>query len=236
MQVSEVLVELQALGSERYKNTLMKNHGVLEPFFGVKIGDMKSIQKRIKKDYQLALDLFATGNYDAMYFAGLIADDAKMTKKDLNRWVKLAKNAGIATATVAWVAAESPHGYELALQWIESKRPLTAAAGWATLSSLVSIRPDSELDIKHFKALIGRVKKSIHSEADIVRYHMNNFIIAAGCYIKDLNQAAVEAGKAIGPVTADLGNNNCKIPSAPDYINKVAKMGRIGVKRKTAKC
>ena len=72
---------------------MLRNHGVQEPFFGVKIGDMKKIQKRIKKDYQLALDLYDTGNYDAMYLAGLIADDARMTKKDLNQWVKMANGA-----------------------------------------------------------------------------------------------------------------------------------------------
>ena len=48
---------------------------------------LKKIQKRVKKDYRLALDLYDTGIYDAMYLAGLIADDAKMTKKDLERWV-----------------------------------------------------------------------------------------------------------------------------------------------------
>ena len=89
MTAKEIVEELRAIGAESIKKVL-KNHGVREPFFGVKIGDMKKIQKRIKKDYQLALDLYDTGNYDAMYLAGLIADDAKMTKKDLNRWVKTA--------------------------------------------------------------------------------------------------------------------------------------------------
>ena len=46
-----------------------------------KIEDLKKIQKRIKKDYRLALDLYDTGIHDAMYLAGLIADDAKMTKQ-----------------------------------------------------------------------------------------------------------------------------------------------------------
>lgn len=63
------------------------NHGVKEPCFGVKVGDLQKIQKRIKKDYQLALDLYDTGNYDAMYLARLIADAARMTKKDLQRWI-----------------------------------------------------------------------------------------------------------------------------------------------------
>ena len=92
MTAKEILEELRKLGSESVKKVL-RNHGVQEPFFGVKIGDLKKIQKRIKCDYQLAFDLYDTGNYDAMYLAGLIADDAKMTKKDLNRWVKTAREA-----------------------------------------------------------------------------------------------------------------------------------------------
>ena len=40
----------------------------------------------------------------------------------------------------------------------------------------------------------------------------------------------------IGPVTANLGDNQCQIPSAPDYIRKVQKRGGIGKKRKTVKC
>ena len=77
---SSILEELQALGDEKTKAMLMRNHGVREPCFGVKIGDMKPIVKRIKKDHQLALALYDTGNYDAQYFAGLIADDAAMSK------------------------------------------------------------------------------------------------------------------------------------------------------------
>ena len=40
-------------------------------------------------------------------------------------------------STVSWVAAESRYGWDLALEWIESKKEIGAATGWATLSSLV---------------------------------------------------------------------------------------------------
>src|SRR5436190_4812607 len=89
MTANEVVEELKSLSSESIKKVLLK-HGAKEPFFGVKVEHLKKIQKRIKKDYQLALDLYATGNSDAMYLAGLIADDAQMTKKDLQRWVEQA--------------------------------------------------------------------------------------------------------------------------------------------------
>src|SRR5262249_12227965 len=89
MTAHEVVKELKAKGSPSIKKVLMA-HGAKEPFFGVKVEELKKIQKRVKKDHALALALYDTGVSDAMYLAGLIADDAKMTKKDLQRWVEKA--------------------------------------------------------------------------------------------------------------------------------------------------
>ena len=106
MTAQEILAEIKPLGRDGYRNILF-NHGIPEPCYGVKIDELKKIQKRIKMDYRLALDLYDTGVYDAMYLAGLIADDAKMTKKDLQHWAEKAC-APLAGSIVAWVAAGSP--------------------------------------------------------------------------------------------------------------------------------
>src|SRR6188474_2430647 len=145
MTAKEIVAELKKFGNAQTKKTWM-SHGAQEPCLGVKVEDMKKIQKRVKMDYQLALDLYDTGISDAMYLAGLIADDAKMTKKDLQRWVKGAYWYMLSEYTVPWVASGSKHGHELALEWIEAKNELIASAGWATLSSLVAIKDDTEID------------------------------------------------------------------------------------------
>ena len=139
MSAMTVIEELQSLGSESIKKVLIK-HGAREPFYGVKVEHLKKIQKRIKKDHKLALELYETGISDAMYLAGLIADDAKMTKKDLQRWVEQAYWYMLSEYTVPWVAADSPVGHELALEWIDSKKENIAAAGW---SSAPATRPHS---------------------------------------------------------------------------------------------
>jgi 3-methyladenine DNA glycosylase AlkD len=229
-----ILREIKPLGRDSYKRVLL-NHGVPEPFFGVTIAELKKIQKRIKMDYRLALDLFDTGNYDARYLAGLIADDAKMTKKDLQHWLKTACPTS-AGWTVATVAAGSPHGYELALEWIESDNDKVSATGWHTLSAVVSIKPDEELDLAKLKQLLSRVERTIHKTPDDTRYKMNSFVIAVGSYVKSLTKLAIQTGEKIGVVTVDMGNTSCKVPFAPDYIRKVEKRGTIGKKRKSAKC
>jgi DNA alkylation repair enzyme len=236
MTAKEILEELKPLGRESYKRLLFNNYGVKEPCFGVPIGELKKFQKRIRKDYQLALDLYDTGNYDAMYLAGLIADDARMTRKDLQRWVDKAYAGSLPGATVPWVAAGSPHGREMALKWIESAKNLEAAAGWTTLSGLLALKGDAELDLPELKRLLQRVQKTIHKAPDVVRYSMNGFIIAVGSYVQPLTEIAIQTGEKIGPVTADLGDNHCQVPFAPDYIRKVQKRGSVGKKRKSVKC
>ena len=82
-------------------------HGAREPFYGVKVEDLKKLQKRIKKDHALALALYDTGNSDAMYLAGLIAEPAKMKKADLQRWVKNAYWHMLSDCAVALAASVS---------------------------------------------------------------------------------------------------------------------------------
>lgn len=235
MTAKEILSELKSLGRDSYKKVLL-NHGVAEPVFGVKIEEMKKIVKRVKKDYRLALDLYDTGVYDAMYLAGLIADDAKMTKKDLEHWLAKATSDALAQFTIAWVAAESPHGRELALKWIDSPKENTATAGWSTLSGLVAIKDDADLDLPELRRLLQRVQKTIHDAPNLVRYAMNSFVICVGSYVKPLSELALQTAAKIGPVSVDLGNTACKVPGAVEYIRKVEKRGTIGKKRKTVKC
>lgn len=80
MTKNEVMDALYAFGNEGTKSIYSK-HGAKEPYFGVKVGDLKTLQKKIKKDHDLALELYKTGNSDAMYLAGLIADEKKLLKK-----------------------------------------------------------------------------------------------------------------------------------------------------------
>jgi 3-methyladenine DNA glycosylase AlkD len=235
MTAEEIVKQLKPLGTDSYKNVL-KKHGIQEPVFGVKIEDLKKIQKRVKKDYRLALDLFDTGIYDAMYLAGLIADDARMTAKDLRRWVKQANCPTLSECTVAWVAAEGPHGREMALEWIESGKESVASCGWATLGGLVAIKDDAELDLEELKQLLQRVENSIRQQPNRVRYAMNWFVIAVGSYVRPLTDAALHTAARIGPVAVDMGATACKVPNAAQYIEKVRSRGTLGKKRKTMKC
>jgi 3-methyladenine DNA glycosylase AlkD len=234
MEVAEIMAELQAVGSESIKKILLK-HGVKEPFFGVKVEHLKTIQKKVKKDYRLAKDLFATGNADAMYLAGLIADDEKMTKADLQAWANEAVSNNISEYTVPWVAAEGKYGFELALEWINDSGEHVAATGWSTLSNVVALKPDDELDIGALRALLDRVGQTIHSSPNRVRSTMNGFIISVGTYVAPLADDAIATALKVGTVIVDKNGTACKTPLAAEYIAKAKSKGAVA-KKKTVKC
>ncbi len=236
MTAKDIVAELTKLATGPAKKNWMNNGGAKEPCLGVKVEDMKKIQKRVKTDYQLALDLYDTGIADAMYLAGYITDDAKMTKKDLQKWIEAATSDWVAGYMVPWVASAGPHGREMALKWIESKDETIATAGWQTYSSIVAIKQDADLDLAEIEPLLHRAAKAIHQQPDRIKWAMNGFVIAVACYVKRLHSLAVETANSIGKIAVAQAGRCSTIPFAPEQIKKVEARSAIGKKRKLAKC
>jgi len=232
----EVLIELEKLGTEQTKKTLVRHGAPSNQLFGVKVGDLKVLEKKIKKNHQLSLELYKTKNSDAMYLAGLIADEKLISKEDLNYWVENASWHMIAEYTVPWIAAESKFGLELGLLWIKSNQENIASSGWSTLSSYLSITANEMIDLKLFQKLLKQIEVDIHKQPNRVKYTMNGFVISSGSYVNDLTKLAKETANKIGKVNVEMNGTACKVPSAEEYILKLEDMNRVGVKKKKARC
>ena len=235
MTLDQVMSALAAKGSESVKRLWMK-HGAKEPFFGVKVADLKVIHKKLKGEQALALQLYATGNGDAQYLAGMIAGGAKMTAAQLNKWADTAAWGMIGNTIVPWVAAEHPDGFALALKWIDSPKVSVACTGWRTLGALVAVVPDDRLPVKKLSALLDRVARTLQKSPDDIRYAMNGFVIACGTYVAPLGQDAIATARKLGRVEVDMGDTECKVPDAESYILKCRRGAPIAPKRKTMRC
>ena len=51
------------------------------------LGRRKPLTRKLGRDYALSMALYATGNYDAAYLAGLIADSKAMREADFEKWI-----------------------------------------------------------------------------------------------------------------------------------------------------
>lgn len=235
MDFEMVMQELETLGKERIKKTYISN-GAHEPLFGVATGAMKPIAKKIKINQRLAEELYATGNYDAMYFAGIIADPKAMNESDFNRWMDGAYFYMLSDYVVAVTLSESDIAQDVADKWIASGNELRMSAGWSCYCWLLGNRQDNEFSETKISNMLDIVKNSIHDSPERTKSAMNNFLYTVGISYLPLHEKTVETAKEIGTVEVKRDKKKSSFLNAYESIQKEMDRGRIGFKRKYVRC
>ncbi|WP_277586175.1 DNA alkylation repair protein [Psychrobacillus antarcticus] len=235
MNLEEVMQELEALGKERTKKIYLSN-GAHEPLFGVATGAMKPMSKKIKINQVLADELYATGNYDAMYFAGIIADPKAMTESDYDRWMDTAYFYMLSDFVVAVTLSESDIAQQVSDKWIASGEELRMSAGWSCYCWLLGNRKDVEFSESKISNMLEMVKATIHDSPERAKSAMNNFVNTVGISYLPLHEQAVEIAKAIGIVEVKRDNKKNSLLNSFESIQKEADKGRLGFKRKHVRC
>ncbi|QNU04647.1 DNA alkylation repair protein [Peribacillus butanolivorans] len=235
MNLQMVMQELEVLGKERTKK-IYESNGAHEPLFGVATGAMKPIAKKIKKNQPLAEQLYATGNYDAMYFAGIIADPKTMSEADFDRWMDAAYFYMLSDYVVAVTLAETDIAQDVADKWIASGEELRMSAGWSCYCWLLGNRPDDEFSESKIANMLENVENTIHYSPERTKYAMNNFIYTVGISYLPLHDKAVETAKAVGPVEVKRDKKKSSFLLASESIQKEVDKGQLGFKRKNVRC
>lgn len=235
MNVETVMQELESLGKERMKKMYMSN-GAHEPLFGVATGAMKPLSKQIKINQALAEELYATGNYDAMYFAGVIADPNGMTEADYDRWMDAAYFYMLSDYVVAVTLSESSIAQQVADKWIASGEDLRMSGGWSCYCWLLGNRKDVEFSESKLSEMLDLVKETIHEAPERTKSAMNNFIYTVGISYVPLHEKAVTIAKEVGIVEIKRDNKKNSYLNAFENIQKEIDKGRIGFKRKHVRC
>lgn len=216
MSLAEAMDALAKAGSEQTRKT-WRRHGVPEPMFGVNFSTLKTLLKQIGVDHELALQLWDTGNYDARNLAYKIADPARMSAADLDRWAG-GTCTGSCGSYVAALACEGPLGLGCAERWLKAASVRERAAGWSVVGALAL--NDTVIADAWFEQRLAEIERDIHVIDNGQRWPMNQALIAIGCRNEALRRATTAAAKRIGQVEIDHGDTACKTADAASYIDK----------------
>jgi len=213
-----LMAEMKKLGTAQAVK-IYKRHGMVEPLFGVSFADLYKLQKQIKVDHELALQLWNTGNGDAKHLATMIADPEQFTSKQLDALVKGQNCTGVCDLTGGLVA-KTKFAREKADDWIQSKDEWIGRTGWNVVCSLAS-NVDNKLPDSYFEGLLKKLEKEIHGAKNFTRHMMNMALISIGGRNAKLRTLAEAAAKRVGKVHVDHGETSCKTPEAIPYIAKM---------------
>jgi hypothetical protein len=217
MTLAETMASLESAGSAQARKTYTR-HGAREPMFGVSFATLKVLMKRIDVDHELALALWATGNFDARNLAIKIVDPSRLGADDLDRWAREASTALGGGDYAATLPAEGPSGPAKARQWLASTDPGENRAAWPLISQL-ALR-DRQLPHAYFAAVLEQVARTIHAAPNALRGGMNRAVISIGCRSPDLRAEALAVADRIGTVEVDHGDTACETPDTRTAIEK----------------
>lgn len=235
VDAATVISELERLGKERLKKMYM-NNGAKEPVFGCATGAMKPLSKQVKINQSLAEALYATGNYDVMYFAGMIAEPNAMSVEDYDRWMDQAYFYMLADNVVSVTLSESDIAQEVADKWIHSGDELRMSAGYSCYCWLLGSRKDHEFETEKIAEMLEEVAGIIHEAPERAKAAMNNFVYTVGVSYKPLHDKAKEIAATIGPVIVKRENKKDQQLAAYESIMKEVEKDRIGFKRRYVRC
>ena len=223
MNTDDVLATLRKFGKPQTA-AIYKHYGTGDNVFGVLTSQIGKLQKKIKTDHALAMQLWKTGNAEARALALQVADPVKITRTEANR---LLKDGPV--RFVGWylsgLVSRSPIAEQTMRAWMKSTDEDSREMGYAVLAKRLKDDPDSVSDADAEKVL-KTIEKEIHRSPNWARYAMNTALISIGTYKTALRKKSIEAAKRIGKVDVDHGETYCKTPDAVSYIQKASKRKR----------
>ena len=219
MNVNEVLQQLESLGDDARRAHNTKT-GAPDNQFGVKLGDIRALAKKIKTNHELALGLWETGNVDAQLLATLIIKPASLTADELDRLTRSTTCAQVADWLNSYVVAEHPEKESLRQKWMKAKDRWQARAGWNFTASRVNKGTADDLDLE---ALLDRIEKEMPKAKPEVQWTMNNTLAAIGIHHAKHRKRALAIGEKIGLYKDWPVSKGCIIPYVPVWVEAMVK-------------
>jgi len=223
MNAKEILTTLKKQGKPQTAE-IYKRHGSGDNVFGVLTSEIAKLQKKIKVDHALAMELWKTGNAEARILALQVADPEKLTRGDADGLVKDGPVRFI-DFYLSGLLARSPIAEKTMRAWMDSPDEFLREMGYGILGARLKDDPGSISDADA-EEVLATIEKEIHLSPNWARYAMNGALISIGVFKPALRKKAIEAAKRIGKVEVDHGETTCKTPDAVPYIEKASKHER----------
>ena len=217
MTLKDALAKLESLADEKTHARNAKNGAKKQ--FGVKLGDIRALAKKIKTDHELGLALWKTGNLDARLLATLVVKPKSLSKNEIDAMVRSATFAQLADWLNSYVVKNHPDKEALRERWMVADDPWAARAGWTLTSERVAKSPEG-IDVP---ALLGRIESEMGGAAPEAQWTMNSCLVSVGIHLAKHRKRALAIGESLGVFRDYPTPKGCTSPFAPIWISEMVR-------------
>ena len=210
---TEVLATLASLEDEKIR-AVNARHG---DDHAVNLTKLRAVAKDLKKNDELAGELWATGDTAARLVAILIMRPKAWSEAQLDEMLRDSRLLKVHGWLVSYIVKKSPHAEALRQSWMDDPDPVVASAGWALTSERVNKKPEG-LDLS---GLLDTIEAEMPEAPERLQWAMNETLAYIGIENPDLRKRAIDIGERLGVLRDYPTSPGCTSPFAPTWITEM---------------
>ncbi|UVI36987.1 DNA alkylation repair protein [Brevibacterium spongiae] len=210
---TEVLSTLASLEDEKIRAVNLR-HG---DDHAVNLTKLRAVAKELKKNDELAADLWESGDTAARLVAILIMRPKAWSQDQLDEMLREAEVPKVHGWLVNYIVKKSPHAEALRQAWMDDPDPVVASAGWALTAERVNRSP-AGLDLP---GLLDVIEAEMVQAPERLQWAMNETLSYIGIENPDLRDRAIDIGERLGVLRDYPTSPGCTSPFAPTWITEI---------------
>lgn len=214
MTTQEIMIKLESKGDPKRLKSYVKYDGRYNGF-GVMMGELRKLAKSLGKNHSLALELWATGNTDAMMLAAMMFDEKQLTHEQAEELAQGANYNQTADELVFNVLCKTSYADALEADWLSSPDELLGRCGWDLAIMRIIDRKVSDVAMETYLAVIERDMPSAPYHK---QWAMNRALCEIGIRYPHFTDNCLALGEKLGVYKDVKVSKGCTSPYALDWI------------------
>jgi len=188
--VENILEQLRSLGSTENIAGMARYGIVVRNAYGVPMGKLKELARKLGPEHARALELWKTGNREAQMLAIFTADPKQLNRAEMDRWVRDFKSWDVCDGCAIHLFRKSPLAWEQALKWVRQKPEFVRRAGFSLIATLAV--HDKRAPDETFLEVLPLIEASANDDRNFVKKAVNWALRQIGKRNPELRLAAME--------------------------------------------
>ena len=228
-RVDEALRWLERRGSKKVREEMLTRYGITAPkAFGVSVGAIQQLGKKLGRDHDLAAALWDTGWYEARLLTAYVDDPAQVTAAQMDRWARDFDNWGVCDTLCFALFDRTPHAWKKVEPWSRRREEFVKRAAFALIASLAL--HDKKAADEQFLRTLPLIERGASDDRNFVKKGVSWALRVLGRRNQTLNEAAVEVARRLAesPEAAArwVGKDGIKDLTKPAVRRKLAERRR----------
>jgi 3-methyladenine DNA glycosylase AlkD len=229
MDREEVLAWLEEQGTRRTVDGMARYGIQARRAFGVPMGTLLKLSKRLGTNHELSLTLWESGWYEARLLAALVGDPGRVTRRQMDAWAARFENWGDCDTVCFKLFDRTPFAWEKVGRWAVSPREFVKRGAFALLWGLTV--HDKHAPDARFTEGLRLIERAATDERHFVKKSVNMALRAIGKRNPALNTAAVKVARRLAdspdPAARWVGKDALRELTSPGVIRRLAAPRRL---------